>query len=161
MELLPLVTLVTVCCHTCSTKSFWSWTWVIRADHTPVGRPQEEGMMSAAARFPQYETKVIEPVGLESRSRRCWGWNLARRSTRDSVSNVEPTHNTTKILCPNETVRLSISLACWKQRIRHIVWKMMVTCREMQKVMIVVDLYWDVKEWTRVHSSLVLSLHDK
>ena len=36
--------------------------------HTLGGRPQEEGMMSAAASFPQYETKVIEPVGEESAS---------------------------------------------------------------------------------------------
>ena len=28
-----------------------------------VGEPQEEGMMSTAASFPQYETKVINPVG--------------------------------------------------------------------------------------------------
>ena len=37
--------------------------------HTLVGRPQEEGMMSAAASFSQYETKVIEPVGEERTSK--------------------------------------------------------------------------------------------
>ena len=38
---------------------------LVRESHTLVGKPQEEGMMSAAASFPQYETKVIEPVGDE------------------------------------------------------------------------------------------------
>ena len=31
-----------------------------------VGRLQEEGMMSVAASFTQYKTKVIEPVGDEN-----------------------------------------------------------------------------------------------
>ena len=38
---------------------------------------------------------------------------------------------------------------------------MIVAFKKMQKVMIEVDLYSDVKEWTGVHSSLVVSLHDK
>ena len=63
---------------------------LIRADHTSVGRPQEEGMMSVAASFPSEKTKVTEPVGLGP----------------------TPAHNTTKKLCPNITVRLSISSAC-------------------------------------------------
>ena len=37
---------------------------------------------------------------------------MARRNTRDSGTDVEPAHNTNKILFPNLTVRLSISLAC-------------------------------------------------
>ena len=55
-------------------------------DHTPVGIPQEEGMMSIATSFPHKETKVIEPLGLGP----------------------TPAHNTTKKLCLNVTVRLSI-----------------------------------------------------
>ena len=39
-----------------------------RAIHTFVGRPQQKGMMSVAASFPQYEIKVIEPVGDQSAS---------------------------------------------------------------------------------------------
>ena len=39
--------------------------------------PQEEGMMSVAASFPQYETEVIEPVGDEDTSE---GVNGARKS---------------------------------------------------------------------------------
>ena len=35
----------------------------------PVGRPQEEGMMSVAIGFPQLETEVIEPVGNENSSK--------------------------------------------------------------------------------------------
>ena len=38
-------------------------------------------------------------------------------------NNVEPAHNTTKILCPNDSMRLSISPVWYKQRINHIVWK--------------------------------------
>ena len=34
----------------------------------PVGRPQEEGMMSVVVSFPQLETEVIEPVGNENSS---------------------------------------------------------------------------------------------
>ena len=102
---------------------------------TPRGRYDE-----CSSKFSlRKETKVIEPVGLGQ----------------------TPMHNTTKKLCPNVTVRLSISPACCKQRINCIVWKMIVTCKKMQKVMIAVDLYSDVKEWTGVHSSLVVSLHDK
>ena len=37
----------------------------------------------------------------------------------------------------------------------------MVAYKKMEKVMIAVDLYLGVKEWTGVHSSLVVSLHDK
>ena len=40
---------------------------VYHVQHTFVGRPQEEGMMSVATSFPSVcETKVIEPVGVES-----------------------------------------------------------------------------------------------
>ena len=44
--------------------------------HTLVGRPQEQDMMSAAASFPQYETKIIEPVGvgIASEGVNCASW---------------------------------------------------------------------------------------
>ena len=96
-------------------------------------------MMSVAASFPSKKTKVVEPVGLKT----------------------SPAHNTTKKLCPNVTVRLSISPACGKQRISRIVWKMIVTCKKMQEVNDCSRLHSDVKEWIRVHSSLMVSLHDK
>ena len=147
----------------------WSWSWsarssrstsiprqrrqkmcLIRVNHTSVGGPQEEGMMSVVASFPQFWNQGY-------RTSRNW----ERRSCQLRLVDVEPAHNTMKIFCPNETVRLSISPACWKQKIRCIVWKMIVTCRKMQRVMIAVDLYSDVKDWTGVHSSLVVSLHDK
>ena len=54
------------------------------------------------------ETKVIEPVGNNEFPR---GVNGARKCFLD-VGDVEPAHNTIKILCPNLTVRLSISPAC-------------------------------------------------
>ena len=74
------------------------------------------------------------------------------------VGDVEPAHNTIKILCPNLTVRLSISPACCKQRIKRMVWRMMFACKEQQRTMIAVGCISDVKEWTGVHSSLVVSL---
>ena len=60
-------------------------------DHTPVGRPQEEGMMSITTSFP---------------SERNQGYRTSRTWTNTC------THNTTKKLCPNVTVRLSMSPAC-------------------------------------------------
>ena len=63
------------------------------------------------------ETKVIEPVGNNEFPR---GVNGARKicdvrapeNASWDVGDVEPAHNTIKILCPNLTVRLSISPAC-------------------------------------------------
>ena len=52
---------------------------------TPRGRYDE-----CSSKFSLKKTKVIEPVGLET----------------------APAHNTTKKLCPNVTVRLSVSPAC-------------------------------------------------
>ena len=46
-------------------------------------------------------------------------------------------HN--QIIFPNLTVRLSISLACWKQRIRRIVWKMMFVCIECKRTILAVN----------------------
>ena len=62
---------------TCKSHVLWE---------TPRGRYDE-----CSSKFSlKKETKVIEPVGLET----------------------APAHNTTKKLCPNVTVRLSISPAC-------------------------------------------------
>jgi hypothetical protein len=51
---------------------------------------------------------------------------------------MEPAHNTNTILCPNSTVRLSVSLVSLIQRIKHIEWKMMFAVNKvkitMQKV---------------------------
>ena len=93
---------------------------------TPRGRYDE-----CSSKFPLVWNQVYRTSRSWDRVWRCWWWNLVRRSTWDFVANVKPAHNTTKILCPNVTVRLSISLACWKQRIRRIVWKMMFACRKM------------------------------
>ena len=56
--------------------------------------PQEEGVMRTAASFPQYETKVIEPVGAKKHVEGWWRRDVVRRNTRDSGANVEPAqHN--------------------------------------------------------------------
>ena len=47
----------------------------------------------------------------------------ASQRTTGVRTNVEPAHNTTKILCPNDSVRLSISPVLLKQRIKRIDWK--------------------------------------
>ena len=62
--------------------------------------------------FPQYETKVYRTSRSSSASEGCQRRNMMRRNTRESGTDVETAHNTNKLLCPNETVRLSISLAC-------------------------------------------------
>ena len=56
------------------------------------------------------------------------------------ITNVEPAHNTTKLLCPNETERVSISLACCKQRIKYTVWKTVMIAESNKERMIVVGV---------------------
>ena len=68
-------------------------------NNTLVGRPQEEGIQQQV--FSQKETKVIEPVGAATLQKVVSG-----------ATDVEPAHNTSKLLCPNKTERLSISPAC-------------------------------------------------
>jgi hypothetical protein len=75
----------------------------------PVGKTQEEGMMSTIVSFPSIMIpRFSRPVGERNHFWRLllanFG-NSARKSLRwrgvCANSNVEPAHNTTKILCPN------------------------------------------------------------
>ena len=80
-------------------------------------------MMSTAASFPSVRNQgLIDQYEKEITSEGCCWLTLAGRTTGVS-NNVEPAHNTTKILCPNDSVRLSISPVLLKQRIKRIEWK--------------------------------------
>ena len=127
--------------------------WLTRPLGTPRGRCDAYSGKFSLSKKPRF----IEPVGAKKHVEGWWRRDVVRRNTRDSGANVEPAqHNQT--LCPNLTVRLSISPACCKQRIKRMVWRMMFVCKKQQKTMIAVDCISDVKEWTGVHSSLVVSL---
>ena len=63
---------------------------------------------------------------------------LGRHATGVSY-NVEQAHNTTKILCPNSTVRLSISPVLLKTKVKRIVWKVMYACSKVKRTMIAVN----------------------
>jgi hypothetical protein len=73
----------------------------------PVGKPQEEGMMSTTVSFPSFMIpRFNRPVGERNHFWRLLladfgnaGESLARGVS--ASSNVEPAHNTTKQLCPN------------------------------------------------------------
>jgi hypothetical protein len=81
----------------------------------PVGKPQEEGMMSTAVRFPSImKPKFNRPVGernhfwrllLDDFGNGAWEQLTAPKNSLvrgvSASSNVEPAHNTTKLLCPN------------------------------------------------------------
>ena len=62
--------------------------------------------------FPQKETKVIEPVGAATLQKVVNGARKIVLLMEVWTVDVESAHNTIKLLCPNEIVRLSISLAC-------------------------------------------------
>ena len=85
-------------------------TWITRL----LGNPKRKVWCSKAAVSLDYKTKVIKPVGL--------GEGLARyqRCQKKSCWHVDVylQTNTNKLLCPNETERLSISPACRTQRIK-------------------------------------------
>ena len=81
--------------------------------HTPIGRPQEEGMMQSSSKFSlSMKPRFNRTSRSSSASEGCQRRIMMRRNTRESGADVEPAHNTIKLLCPNETVRLSISPAC-------------------------------------------------
>jgi hypothetical protein len=128
-------------------------TWNTRS----LGDPKRKVWCSSAASFPSERNQGYRTSRSSNSSEGCW-W-LARRNT---ITNVESAHNTIKLLCPNETVRLSISPACWKQRIKRMVWKMSIKLQRMKKEQFAVcGCLISVKEWTGVHSSLVVSLHKR
>ena len=82
-------------------------------NHTLVGRPQEEGMMQFSGQFSlSMKPRFNRTSRSSSTSEGCQRRNMMRHNTRDSGADVEPAHNTIKLLCPNVTVRLSISPAC-------------------------------------------------
>ena len=120
--------------------------------------------MSVAASLPS-----VRNGGYRTSRKSAMFWRCQRRQKTRGVEreveflmvDLEPAHKTIKLLCPDESVSVSISPACWKQRIRRIVWKMMFACREWKRTMIAVGCISDVKEWTGVHSSLVVPLHNK
>ena len=93
-----------------------------------LGDPKSKVWCSPAASFPSVWNQGYRTSRSSSTSEGCW-W-LARRNT---ITNVESAHNTIKLLCPNETVRLSISPACWKQRIKHMVWKNSIKLQRMKR----------------------------
>ena len=81
-------------------------------DHTFAGEPQEEGMMRRSSSFHLIlKPRLSDPVGLGEGLARC-----QRRRLRQLTWTC--TQSQTKLLCPNETERLSISPACWTQRIK-------------------------------------------
>ena len=66
-----------------------------------VGKPQEEGVMSTAASFPSVPNQgLIDQLEKGVTSEDVAGWLVAGRTTGVS-NNVEPAHNTSKIVCPN------------------------------------------------------------
>jgi hypothetical protein len=74
----------------------------------PVGKPQEEGMMSTAVSLPSVTIPRCNlPVGERNHFRRLLLADFGNGAREGLVrgfgtsSNVEPAHNTTKILCPN------------------------------------------------------------
>jgi hypothetical protein len=74
----------------------------------PVGKPQEEGMMSTTVSFPSVMTpRFNRPVGEWNHFWRLLLADLGNSAREGLVRgfgasiNVEPAHNTTKILCPN------------------------------------------------------------
>ena len=81
-------------------------------DHTFAGEPQEEGMMQRSSRFPLItKPRLSDPVGLGEDLARC-----QRRRLR--LLTWTCTQSQTNYFSPNETERLSISPACWTQRIK-------------------------------------------
>jgi hypothetical protein len=82
-------------------KQYWYLTG-------PVGKPQEEGIMSTSVSFPSvWNQGSIDQYDKETTFEGCCYLTLARRQkivwcvVDDASSNVEPVHNTTKLLCPN------------------------------------------------------------
>ena len=120
--------------------------------------PQEEGVMRTAASFPSVRNQGLSNQQESRSTLKVDGGEMQCGATPGIPAPTWNLHNTIKILCPNLTVRLSISPACCKQRIKRMVWRMMFACKEQQRTMIAVGCISDVKEWTGVHSSLVVSL---
>ena len=90
------------CCETLDdVKSHVHW-------ETPRGR--YEAVQQQV--FPQYETKVIEPVGVGALQKVVGGGIWHGATPGNPATDVEPAHNTIKLLCANETGRLSIFPAC-------------------------------------------------
>jgi hypothetical protein len=99
--------------------------------------PQEEGMMSTAARFSlSKKPRFINPKGKKPND---WRWCLlACDSSRQFIRRLVQcfalpaatrnmqTHN--QILCSQLTIRLSISPVCCKQRNDRIEWKAVIVC---------------------------------
>ena len=98
------------------------WCWITRSS----GNPKRKVWCNLAASFPSVWNQGYRTSRSRNSSEGCW-----RR--RYSITNVEPAHNTIKLLFPNETVRLSISPACWKQRIKRLVRKMSIKLQRMKK----------------------------
>ena len=144
---------------------FWGWLrLVVEADDVKDTRSLDNTKSKVwrvqQQVFPQFETKVIKPVGEKNHF-----WRLSTRQKKCYAGSsdcwLEPTHNITNILCPNLTVRVSILPACWKQRIRRIVWKLMFDCRKLKETVFAVGCIINVKRMDRFHSSLVVSLHNR
>jgi hypothetical protein len=112
-----------------------AWTASILMSHrthweTQRGRYEEHSSKFSLSMKPKFNRSVRERnhfwrLFLASARRqlmaRCW-----RQQQRGTCTQ----HNQTAL--PQLTVRLSISLVCWKQRIRRIVWKEMFVCGEVK-----------------------------
>ena len=92
--------------------------------------PQEEGMMSTAASFPQlWNQGLIEPVGARKHPKGVTSWALAGRTTGAS-SNVETCTTQPQNSVPNLRWGCQSHRFCWKQRIKRIEWKEVIVCRK-------------------------------
>ena len=99
--------------------------------------------------FPQYETKVIEPVG----DRSCFeGVNGVRKSVvmkGRSDSSTWNLHTTIKLLCPNETVRVSISPVLLKTKYCTYSVENDVSLQRMKENSVCSRLYYQCKRMDR------------
>jgi hypothetical protein len=124
---------------------------VDRDNTRSLGDPKRKVWCSAAAVFPWNMTKVYRT----RRTRRFF----RRLSAAQLTWNLHTTQ--ANYFAPNETERLSISPACWKQRIKRIVWKTVMSAESNREQMIAVGGFISMRKWTGVHSSLVVSLHKR
>ena len=89
-----------------------------------LGNPKRKVCSKATVSL-DYKTKVIEPVGLgeglaryqQCQKKSCW-WDTQQLEKSSWCVDVDLHTITNKLLCSNETERLSISPACRTQRFK-------------------------------------------
>ena len=78
-----------------------------------VGRPQEEGIKQCSSKFfLSMKPRLLNPGGVVALQKVVGGGIWHGATPGNLATDVEPAHNTMKLLCPNETGRLSIFPAC-------------------------------------------------